>query len=565
MVKIIKKWRKSIEHSKSLDMSLGSMTKRCTEILEPEWLIGIKNTNCCLAFLTEEYHQKVVYGRESDNCKSEFDFASTTVPIRAVVLEDSMKNPHTWEGNIAITLKIKLYVDMSEDVDDREYFEEKMQQLKKELDKIISPSVESDTKQTVIQVDENDVLSEGSETEKLKNLAYPLFDAEKYEEAIPNLELLVTKQSSSLGHSHSDTLVTLQKLACCYKETEEFEKAISTYEDLIAKQTLVLGKTNHETLSTKCELAYCFQYNGKKEKAIKICEELIGDRTSIFGVLHPGTLEAIHRYASCLIAKDLEKATSIFEELVENRKSVLGPMDKETLCSMHSYASCLFKKNEFQRAISICETVVEKRLKVLGPTHKKTISSMYRLWQCFEKSKNFNRAIACLKTVVEMTKSIKGDLHEKTLKYRFELGRNYYEKREKTAIPILRDVVIKQLSLLGDTHKDTVKSKYYLGKSFYDFGDLDTTIFTFEDKLAKGNFMENSNHIDMFDVMDMLARSHRKKLNIGRAKVLFKELVDRRTASLGANHEKHYSLSFAWPIVIERTKTLTLPYQCTEI
>ena len=101
---------------------------------------GIKNTKCCLAFLTKEYHQKVVYGRESDNCKSEFDFASTTVPVRAVVLEECMKNPHTWEGNIAITLKNKLYVDFSGDVNDEEYFSKQMQQLKKELDKIISPS-----------------------------------------------------------------------------------------------------------------------------------------------------------------------------------------------------------------------------------------------------------------------------------------------------------------------------------------------------------------------------------------------------------------------------------------
>ena len=110
---------------------------------------GIKNTKCCLAFLTEEYHQKVVYGPESDNCKSEFDFASTTVPVRAVVLEECMKNPHTWEGNIAITLKIKLYVDMSGDIDNREYFQEQMQQLKKELDKVILPSVEADTEKIV--------------------------------------------------------------------------------------------------------------------------------------------------------------------------------------------------------------------------------------------------------------------------------------------------------------------------------------------------------------------------------------------------------------------------------
>ena len=98
---------------------------------------GIKNTKCCLAFLTKEYYQKVVYGKESDNCKSEFDFASTTVPVRAVVLEECMRNPDTWEGNIAITLKNKLYIDLSGN--DKEHLRKQMQQLKKELDKIILP------------------------------------------------------------------------------------------------------------------------------------------------------------------------------------------------------------------------------------------------------------------------------------------------------------------------------------------------------------------------------------------------------------------------------------------
>ena len=56
-----------------------------------------------------------------------------------------MKNSAIWEGNIEFTLKTKLYVDFSGDINDREYFTNQMQRLKKELDKAILPIQEPTT------------------------------------------------------------------------------------------------------------------------------------------------------------------------------------------------------------------------------------------------------------------------------------------------------------------------------------------------------------------------------------------------------------------------------------
>ena len=69
---------------------------------------GIENTKCFIAFITKRYHDKVVFGPDIDNCRAEFDFASTRVPIIPMVLDSSMKNPREWKGNIALTLAPKL-------------------------------------------------------------------------------------------------------------------------------------------------------------------------------------------------------------------------------------------------------------------------------------------------------------------------------------------------------------------------------------------------------------------------------------------------------------------------
>ena len=96
---------------------------------------GIENTRCFVAFLTKEYHEKVNEGGTNDNCRAEFDYATTqNIPFVGVVLDSSMKNPKQWEGNIDFTLSKYLYIDMSGDLDDSTYLSNQLKLLAKELE-----------------------------------------------------------------------------------------------------------------------------------------------------------------------------------------------------------------------------------------------------------------------------------------------------------------------------------------------------------------------------------------------------------------------------------------------
>ena len=94
---------------------------------------GILNTKCFIAFITKRYHDKVVYGPATDNCRAEFDFASMKVEMIAVVLDPSMRNPHDWKGNLALSLATRLYVDLCGDVDDETYLSNQLKLLDKDL------------------------------------------------------------------------------------------------------------------------------------------------------------------------------------------------------------------------------------------------------------------------------------------------------------------------------------------------------------------------------------------------------------------------------------------------
>ena len=94
---------------------------------------GIDNTKCFIAFLTKRYHDKVVFGPDTDNCRTEFDHASTSVPMVAVVLDASMRNNRDWKGNIGLSLRKNLYIDMSGDINDRSYLSKQLELLTNDL------------------------------------------------------------------------------------------------------------------------------------------------------------------------------------------------------------------------------------------------------------------------------------------------------------------------------------------------------------------------------------------------------------------------------------------------
>jgi len=77
---------------------------------------GIDQSEMILVFITARYVDKVAGPNNNDNCKLEFNYAKarkSASRMVAVVMEDSMKNPNEWRGNVGMVLGGSLYVDMS--------------------------------------------------------------------------------------------------------------------------------------------------------------------------------------------------------------------------------------------------------------------------------------------------------------------------------------------------------------------------------------------------------------------------------------------------------------------
>ena len=97
---------------------------------------GIEQTEGVIAFITRRYYEKVNGENARDNCQKEFQHASeikTRAKIVPVVMEESMRDATPWKGLVGINIGREMYVDMSGDIENKTYLNQKMELLLRQL------------------------------------------------------------------------------------------------------------------------------------------------------------------------------------------------------------------------------------------------------------------------------------------------------------------------------------------------------------------------------------------------------------------------------------------------
>ena len=104
--------------------------------IDVEMAQGIEQTEGVIAFITRRYYEKVNGENARDNCQNEFQHASeikTRAKIVPVVMEESMRDATPWKGLAGINIGREMYVDMSGDIENKAYLNQKMELLLRQL------------------------------------------------------------------------------------------------------------------------------------------------------------------------------------------------------------------------------------------------------------------------------------------------------------------------------------------------------------------------------------------------------------------------------------------------
>ena len=97
---------------------------------------GIEQTKCVIVFITQKYYDKVNGEIPDDNCNLEFSHAKRikkSNKMIAVVMEPCMTKAKDWKGQVGMHLGGKMYINMTENVENEIYLRKQLEKLENEL------------------------------------------------------------------------------------------------------------------------------------------------------------------------------------------------------------------------------------------------------------------------------------------------------------------------------------------------------------------------------------------------------------------------------------------------
>jgi tetratricopeptide (TPR) repeat protein len=180
-----------------------------------------------------------------------------------------------------------------------------------------------------------------------------LFQAGKFNEAIPIAQEFLELSENALDPHHPDTSQALNNLAALYASLGDYAKAEPLFERALKIREKALGTDHPATAQSLNNLAKLYRSMGDFERALKIKEKALGTD-------HPLTGDYPEAVGSVMADKESDVAKFF---------------------SLSQQVSELYQAGRFNEAIPIAQEVLEHSEKALGPAHPGTPWPL-TIWRC---------------------------------------------------------------------------------------------------------------------------------------------------------------------------------------
>ena len=370
------------------------------------------------------------------------------------------------------------------------------------------------------------------------NLATWLGEAGRVHEAIAAFEVLLTDQVRVLGADNPSTLTTRHNLATWLGEAGRVDEAIAAFEVLLADRVRVLGADNPSTLTTRHNLATWLGDAGRVHEAIAALEVLLTDQVRVLGADHPDTLATRSNLAGWLgEAGRVDEAIAAFEVLLADRVRVLGADHPFTLATRSNLAGWLGEAGRVDEAIAAFEVLLTDQVRVLGADHPDTLSTRNNLTFMLGEAGRVDEAIAAFEVLLADRVRVLGADHPFTLTTRGNLARWSGEAgRVDEAIAAFEVLLADRVRVLGADHPFTLTTRGNLATMLGRSGRVDEAIAAFEVLLADRVRVLGADHPDTLTTRNNLATMLGRSGRVDEAIAAFEALLTDRVRVLGADH-----------------------------
>ncbi|NUR69724.1 MAG: tetratricopeptide repeat protein [Hamadaea sp.] len=292
-----------------------------------------------------------------------------------------------------------------------------------------------------------------------------LTEADRWTQALPELDGIADAYARTLGPTADATLVARRKAGWAHYQCEDYAGAAAAYRSLADDESTVLGERHPATLASRLNAAVLRGRAGDRDGAIDELRDLLVFRDEALGAEDPETRYAREEFATMLTDAG-RHADAVAERriLLAAEISALGPTNSETLDSRRTLAALYRALGDLDSALAELTVLADVSAELAGPNAPNTLAARYNVAECLAAAGRYAEAEAGFREVLAGEQEAIG-LDDPS--YYITLGSLasvYIElDRWEEAEEAYRTVVDNRARLLGEDHPATLGARFQLG------------------------------------------------------------------------------------------------------
>ncbi len=272
------------------------------------------------------------------------------------------------------------------------------------------------------------VAAEGEELAALQKQLAGLKVQEKYAEAIPVAQAILTLAEKLHGSNAWETAKGLTELGSLHDGLGDGTQTEPLYLRALAIQEQPPGPIHTNTAETLNNLAFIYMAQAQFAKAESTFNRVLQIQEAVLEADHPevasilNNLAVLHRKTG-----DDPKALACYERALAIREKRPGPESPETAQSLNNLGSLHRSLSHFETAAAMHERALAINERVLGLTNRETAATVFNLASLYKAKGDYAKAETNFLRAVSLTEQAWGPAHANTAEALRNLGLLYLE------------------------------------------------------------------------------------------------------------------------------------------
>jgi len=384
------------------------------------------------------------------------------------------------------------------------------------------------------------IAGEIGDVESLNAEAVRLYQAGRYDEAIPLTQRALAILEKNLGPEHPAVAVSLNNLAALYTNKGDYARAEPLLERALAIQEKALGQ-EHPTVATSLDnLAVLYNNKGDYARAEPLFERALAIREKTFGLEHPDLANSLNNLGMLYLSKaDYARAEPLLKRALAIQEKILGAEHRDLAQSLNNLGGLYDERGDYARAEPLYERALAIREKVFGPEHPDVAESLHNLAGLYREKGDYARAEPLYERALAIWEKSLGPGHPRVANSLNNLALLYDAKGDYARAELFfeRALAIRGAAL-GPENSDFAESINNLAALYHERGDYARAEPLYERALAIGGEVFGPEHPDVAESLNNLAVLYSDKGDYARAEPLYERALAIREKVLGPEHPR---------------------------